>query len=42
MTAKWERKLEEIHIKGLYYKGYKNFLDEIKDFVFLEVGRFVG
>ncbi|RTZ67925.1 MAG: type IA DNA topoisomerase, partial [Aquificaceae bacterium] len=41
MTAKWERKLEEIYLKGLNEKGYKNFLGEIKNFVSLEVKRFL-
>jgi len=37
MTAKWERELEEIYLKGLNYKGYTQFLEEIKEFIQKEV-----
>jgi DNA topoisomerase-3 len=37
MTAEWERKLEEINIKKLGYKGYKQFLEGIKKFTTEEV-----
>jgi len=39
MTAQWEEKLEEIYRKGLNYKGYKNFLENIKRFTSKEVER---
>ena len=37
MTAKWERKLEEIYTKRLNYRGYAEFLKEIKEFVLKEI-----
>ena len=37
MTAKWERKLEEIYTKRLNYRGYAEFLREIKEFVLKEI-----
>ena len=37
LTAEWERKLEEINLKKLGYKGYKTFLEAIKDFTAKEV-----
>jgi len=39
MTSEWEKKLEEIHRLRKGYKGYKEFLSEIKEFVKSEVER---
>jgi DNA topoisomerase IA len=39
MTAQWEEKLEEIYRKGLNYKGYTQFLENIKRFTSKEVER---
>ena len=39
MTAEWEKKLEEIHLKGLGYRGYLQFLEAIKGFTAEEVDR---
>ncbi len=40
MTAEWEKKLEEINLKRLGYKGYLNFLEGIKGFTASEVEKF--
>ena len=40
MTAEWEKKLEEINLKRLGYKGYLRFLEGIKGFTKSEVERF--
>jgi len=42
MTAQWERALENIHLKGLGYKGYKHFLEKVKEFTAKEVERLKG
>jgi DNA topoisomerase IA len=42
MTAEWERLLEEINLKRLGYKGYKQFLEKIKGFATEEVERIKG
>ena len=42
LTAEWEKKLEEINLKKLGYKGYKNFLESIKDFTAREIEELKG
>ena len=42
MTAEWERKLEEINLKGLGYRGYRTFLEAIKNFTAREVENLKG
>ena len=37
MTSEWEKKLEDIHLKDLGYRGYLQFLEAIKDFTAEEV-----